>query len=107
MITFIDGPAAGNALDLQRTPVFLRVVIDKDGTVEALDQLDDKPRPSEAIHVYRIIGQPGRGIACSRGKGCRPFMVAEYRLWCKQPRGTEARDNAKWKEWASLQAATG
>ena len=103
MITFVDGPAAGVSLSLQRTPMLLRVVTEACGAVDALDQLDDEPRPGESICVYQIVGLPRRGIACSRGKGCRPFVVAEYRLCSDQPIGDEARDG--WPEWAEQQAA--
>jgi len=106
MITFHDGPASGSCLDLRRAPVFLRVVIDDDGTIDALDQLDDAPKATEQIYVYRLDGPPGQGFLCSRGKGCRTFVVADYRFWCKQPRDSEARTNAAWREWAALQAAT-
>jgi hypothetical protein len=51
---FIDGPAAGTVLSLKRSPLFLRAVQDPlDGKWDALDQLDDAPRPGERIVVYR------------------------------------------------------
>lgn len=46
MTTFTDGPAAETVLELRRAPKFLRVVRDADGTVDALDQLNDTPKPS-------------------------------------------------------------
>ena len=85
MIQFLDGPAKGTSLCLNRAPMFLRVVIDPRGQVEALDQLDDTPEADEKIHVYR----------CTRGEGggCRRGVMAQYRLYEAQPSGEEARDN--------------
>lgn len=39
MITFRDGPAAGQVLQLRRVPVLLRVVCSSRGNWDALDQL--------------------------------------------------------------------
>lgn len=52
-----DGPAADQDGEryIRRCPSFLRVVIAADGTVDCLDQLDDKPREGEALHVYRLV----------------------------------------------------
>lgn len=100
---FIDGPAAGKRLELRRAPYYLRVVINRAGEVDALDQLDDEPKPDEAIHVYYESTNLGSGIACSRGKGCRPFNVNEYRLNAEQPTDEQARDFEKWEAWAGEQ----
>lgn len=105
MIQFVDGPACGTALELRRAPIFLRVVIAADGSVDALDQLDDVPQPRETIHVYRLRGSVFRGIACSRGRGgrgCQHFLAARYVLHDSQP-GEAVRDNAAWRAWASGQ----
>lgn len=102
MVTFIDGPAIGRRLNLRRTPVFLRVVVEADGRFDALDQLDDDPTPTETIYAYRLTGQPSRGIACTRGKGCRTFVHAEYRLCEDQPIGSESRES--WSQWTEEQA---
>ena len=104
MIVFTDGPASGTKLSLRRLPVLLRVVIDQDGTVDALDQLDDTPKPTEAIHVYRIVaGSDSRAIVCSRGRGCRRENSATYRLYEKQPDDADARDTTNWQAWAESQ----
>ena len=59
MIQFLDGPAAGHPMRLRRAPIFLRVVVDeKTGEVDALDQINDSPRPGEAMHAYRITEKP-------------------------------------------------
>lgn len=106
MITFRLGPAAGKYLDLLRAPLLLRVVIDRDGTVDALDQPDDQAKPTETIHVYARVGEViGRGFACSRGRGCRPVVIAEYVHCLSQPDDADARDNARWQAWAEKAAA--
>lgn len=96
MIQFIDGPAKGTTLDLRRAPVFLRVVIDPVGDVfDALDQLDDVPKPHESIHVYRLIGQPTRyhvSLSPRRLSGCR--YAAEYQFVAQQPDDLTMRDTA-------------
>jgi hypothetical protein len=104
MIRFRIGPADGKILELRRAPLFLRVVVDSDGTVDALDQLDDEPKPTETIHVYRRDGEAGRGIACTRGKGCVPFVTADYIYHHEQPTDDEARNRERWVDWATKQA---
>jgi hypothetical protein len=104
MISFIGGPAEKAVLSLRRTPIFLRVVIDRDGTVDALDQLDDKPRPSEQVYVYRIDGNGPTGFACSRGKGCS--RLATYRYYEKQPAADVLHDWTKWSEWTEAEYKT-
>lgn len=53
MITFLDGPAANQTLMLKRIPKLLRVVLEKTGGIDALDQLEDVPNDDETIVVYR------------------------------------------------------
>lgn len=108
MFRFLDGPAAGATLNLQRAPLFLRVVIDANGKIDALDQLTDEPTETEAIHVYRqVAGSVSSGIACSRdrGGGCRPFVSADYRVHETQPIDMQARDQRLWTEWCEGEAA--
>ena len=100
MTTFLDGPAEGKRLALQRAPVFLRAVIDQDGTVDALDLLEDEPKGTETVYVYhRVPGTVSSAIVCARGHGCRSMADAEYRLHDPQPPGATARDNALWADW--------
>lgn len=104
MIEFVNGPAKGTSLNLQRTPVFLRVVIDPKGmTVDALDQLDDTPKENEALYAYKLAGTPGRTFFCSREKGCQVENSADYEL-CAQPPDDVMRDNDKWAAWCTNQA---
>jgi len=99
MIRFIAGPAEGAALSLRRVPHFLRVVVDQAGTVDALDQLGDTIREGETAHVYVLAGKPSSAIVCSRGKGCRQELIAEYRQHDEQPPQAILRDNAEWQAW--------
>jgi len=107
MITLLDGPASGTTLALRRAPIFLRVVIDTGGKVDALDQLDDTPKQSESIHVYHRQGSTGVVFACrrfyrppsQRSPGCICSQVAEYRLHEHQPTDDIARDAHHWRAW--------
>ena len=102
MISFLDGPAEGTRLSLQRAPYFLRVVIDQAGKVDALDQLDDEIRPGETAHVYYQTKHLGDAIYCSRGPSrCRRVVSAEYRLYEEQPDQAVLRDNQAWVAWAT------
>lgn len=103
MITFLDGPAVDARLNLARTPRFLRVVVDQDGTVDALDQLTDTPRPTEAIYVYRLASMGDWVIYCTRGQGCHRAVSATYKLYPQQPTDDEARDAQRWAAWAMRQ----
>jgi len=99
MITFTDGPAEGATLSLRRTPIFLRVVVDAKGVVDALDQLDDEIRPGETAFVYRIDEDGRRGFVCSRGKGGGCRRMATYRLHTEQADQATLSDNELWGEW--------
>lgn len=108
MMKFLGGPAAGKFLRLRRAPYFLRVVIDPEGGIDALDQLNDQARNEEVIYVYRLAGKVTRGIACSRGcvgSGCHVFLSAEYEWYGGRnagpvPADSVLRDNAAWAQWA-------
>ena len=102
MVEFLDGPAEGTSLSLRRAPVFLRVVIDADKTVDALDQFDDQAKPSETIYVYRRVEYTGQAFVRTRGRGggCRREAIAKYRLNDVQPNNEVLRDNDWWREWA-------
>jgi hypothetical protein len=102
VIRFEDGPAAGKALSLIRVPYFLRVVIDGQGEVDALDQLIDEVRPDETGYVYYLVDRDYSAIVCSRGAGggCRADHGATYRLYESQPPDEVLRDNERWQAWA-------
>lgn len=73
---FLDGPAAGHGLDLRTCPHFLRVVIDADGKVDALDQAGDTPGPGEEIHPY-VMTLGTWGVVFVRPGG--RYEMGEYR----------------------------
>ena len=57
MITLIDGPVAGTYL-VKRAPLFLRAVEDSvSGEKDVLDQLDDEPKATEKVFVYKLQGE--------------------------------------------------
>ena len=99
---FLDGPACGEVIDLQRAPHFLRVVIDADGKVDALDQLHDSPKPDEAIHVYLRQGKPHMvHMLCSPRSKSGWHLMADYKLYHHQPSDIESREENAWREWAA------
>ena len=110
MMRFSGGPAHGASLSLSRAPLFLRVVIDQAGTVDALDQLEDEPRAGEHIYVYRRDGEAthvhlqmaGPG---GRGRRCRWELFAQYQIHEHQPSEATLRDQHRWQEWAQTEAA--
>lgn len=89
MAQFLDGPAAGVSLLLNRAPYFLRAVVDSKGNWDALDQGDDLPKPDETIYVYRIlVATASRFHLCSRGRGGVPsgwYTEGQYKLVELQP----------------------
>lgn len=104
MIDFKDGPAAGTSLTLARAPIYLRVVIDETtGQVDALDQMDDTPGPSERIHVYRRTIDGGMVHVCGRGsrhgRGCSAYVMASYEHM-PDVDGESVRVNERWRAWA-------
>ena len=108
MITFIDGPAEGVHLSLQRIVFFLRVVRGTDGKWDALDQPSDLPAPSEAIWVYRHNKTEGSAFVDGRDQKTgkrwgRVEHIASYRLHEIQPDDAAMRDNAAWTKWCHEQ----
>lgn len=103
MTRLLDGPAAGTDLMLRRAPVWLRVVVAPDGTVDALDQLQDTPQPDEEVHVYRQVeGTSSVVFACrTRSRGGR-YEGASYRHVPGAP-ADDLRDSAAWQAWCVAQ----
>lgn len=106
VVEFIDGPAAGESLALRRIPVLLRVVQSRAGKWDALDQLDDEPKPTETIFLYRRRDDLGitHYFVCSRGRGKRESGVywnAKYAVLPEQPTDEEVRETAAWRQWAT------
>ena len=101
MITFRDGPAAGQVLTLSRAPVFLRAVRER-GTEnwDALDLLTDTPRDSEEIVVYRRESEPVTVHISRRPRSQSGwYQMATYRVVDPQPQDAEVRRHESWRKW--------
>lgn len=103
MIEFLDGPAAGQVLQLRRAPMLLRVVQSRRGAWDALDQLDDEPQATERIYIYRrCVLKPVSKVhvLCSPRKGSGFYWMASYRYLPDQPSDADVRSTAAWQAWA-------
>jgi hypothetical protein len=105
---FLDGPAAGTTLYLKRAPVYLRAVQGPAGPThagdwDALDQLEDEPRSSERIVVYRLEGEPTFCHINRGGRGSGFYRGGAYRVVEPQPTDLEVRSTAAWRAWVSVQ----
>ncbi len=105
MISFVNGPAAEKSLMLKRAPIFLRVAIVGDD-VDALDQLDDKPKPTETLYVYRRLTEKPSPFHIRAAKFSGWFLSADYALFEIQPDAETLRDSDRWREWCSQQWET-
>ena len=107
MTSFKDGPAAGKSLLLKRSPQFLRVV-EADGEFDALDLIEDRPRPRETCYAYELVEARGMmhlNMRDRKGKRCCGwYAVADYRLVEPQPEQAVMCDTAKWQAWALAEA---
>jgi hypothetical protein len=112
MTGFEDGPAAGQVLDLRRAPLFLRVAVSGTGTVDALDQIDDRPEASEVLWAYRRLGPAGRVRIDGRDprtgrRTSASLALAKYRLVADQPDQETMRATTTWRAWATATAGRG
>lgn len=110
MLTFKDGPAAGQSLSLKRAPRFLRITqrrfalgIEHDGEeFDGLDQPGDVAKPDEMLHAYeteKLIGRAHMRFS-GKSKGASGiYDIAEYTYVQPQPDDATMRDNAKWADW--------
>ena len=108
MTEFLDGPAVGVTLSLQRAPALMRVVQNSTGEWDALDLLEDTPALDETVMVYQRVGNPARGFICgsfSGRRGSERFTIARYKLHPMQPPREVVRNNAAWQAWAKERAA--
>lgn len=97
MTRFLDGPAKGKVLMLQRAPLYLRVT-EKAWKFDALDLLEDTPEPGETLYVYEQIGEPGFCFI-DGAKVHGRFVTAEYRICTEQPAQSILADTKSWKDW--------
>lgn len=91
-------------LELKRTPKFLRFVFDpKANKWDALDQLDDEPRPEEHLFAARLVDTGSLHVDGYRdGKRCGWwYRTATYELVNLQPDDATMRNRAAWQKWAT------
>jgi hypothetical protein len=104
-----DGPAAGR-YTVRRAPHFLRAVVSRsDGRVDLLDQLNDEPRPVEAVYVYEA--EPGSifdpdTLARTGTFLCPPPAASGRYRHRADVDGEALRTTAAWRAWAREQPAT-
>lgn len=99
MTHFLDGPAKGKRLMLQRAPMFLRVT-ECGAEFDALDLWNDSARPEEKLHCYRLF--ENNGVAFVDGSKFRGrCTIASYRLFPDPPEDAVMRDNGAWTKWAT------
>ena len=105
MSRFADGPAAGVFLAIARAPLFLRVVKADGGEWDALDQLDDQPRPGETITVYLRASEPALiHVDLSNPRRGYWMQSAEYRVLVQQPPRDRIDGTENWQEWCRSSA---
>lgn len=100
---FVGGPAEGQALQLERAPILLRVTRDRTGAWDALDQLTDTPRPDEQIFVYRTDGEPSGWVHIARDRRAGGHFMGRlqaYRIFDAAPPQAAVRELASWQSWA-------
>jgi hypothetical protein len=90
---------------LRRAPIFLRIVVGIDGTVDGLDRLDDTPELGEKVHVYRRVAFSGSMHVRYTGRH-KPasglYPIAEYEH-LPEVDGDQLRDTDAWRAWAQAQ----
>lgn len=102
MTKFLDGPASGVILTLQRVQIMLRVVRDKlTGEWDALNDPADMPKETEEIFVYRMVpGTHVRMHICRSPRRLSGWVEGgEYRLWPEQPGPEHTRTIEAWRAW--------
>lgn len=108
MITFDDGPAIRVMLTLWRAPEYLRVVRLSDAgkfTWDALDQLDDSPRPREVLLAYRRLGYGRLHLKMAKPHRSGWRIRATYAFVEPQPDDATMRDVKLWRAWCYEQKA--
>jgi hypothetical protein len=106
MIRFLDGPAGGQTLMLQRAPLLLRVVQSKSGKWDALDKTEDEAARGEEIFVYRRDGDANPVHIKMTGPGSGFYLMAKYNYWRGHPPTEYLARNRVWRTWALLHSYT-
>lgn len=104
---FLDGPAAGQMIELRNPTIMLRVVRAADGTWDALDMPEDVAREDETVFVYRATLKPITVVHVDyrdkQGRRCGKWhQDAEYRVLPDPPCDEILRKLKLWREWCDL-----
>lgn len=105
MITLADGPLAGrHRLALHRLPIYLRFVVDHEGKVDALNELEDKAATNETIHAYIKVSDDGSVHINSRDRKTGKhnggfFRIATYKYVAEMTDDATMRSNNLWQAW--------
>jgi hypothetical protein len=87
---------------LKRTPLWLRVVIDGNGKVDALNEVKDEPREGETVYVYALSAYLGAThIRAKKGGGFYPNV--EYKLAYEGETGPALYARKGWEAWCESQ----
>lgn len=96
-------------LTLRRTPTYLRFVVTGTdwATLDALDQLDDAPRPGETVIAARKADESSIHFDGYRnGKRAGWWeRTASYEPVADQPPADVLRDTERWRAWCLEQVA--
>ncbi len=109
MAKFLDGPAGGVSLGCRRAPLLLRAVFNpraRKAPWDALDLLEDAPKPHEKLTAYRRVSEPVRYHVLYGGSPRRGawFTDADYRVVDPQPADEVLGDTNKWRAWCAENA---
>lgn len=104
MITFIDGPAKGQTMDLARVPFYLRATHSESRGWKALEYPGDTPCPDESLHLYYFFKDTGAVHLDYRDRrtgqrSAKTVRCADYRLCPVQPGDAILRDYTRFHAW--------
>ena len=100
MLQLVDGPCEGTYF-VKRAPNYLRAVLDDKGEKDVLDLIEDTPRDSERVYVYKLDGEPG--WMHIHGTKVHGFYATGTYHYLPEVDGESLRDNSKWQSWAIVQ----
>jgi len=104
---FVNGPAIGVLLTLERIPLMLRVVVDEEGKWDALNEVDDEVKPGETVHVYRACGEPDQVHIdkVEHGRRCGEWsQMLDYSHW-PNPGAVHTQRTEDWCHWTDANKA--
>ena len=102
MLELLDGPCKTDLL-VHRAPLYLRAVIGRKGVIDVLDQVEDTPKKTEKIYVYkREEGWVDIHISMTPRSHSGFYVIAKYH-YLPDVDGESLRDNEEWQKWAFAQ----